>query len=158
MPEFITVVHGPEFARIRAQLREEDKFMDKRLERVQRRVVDALVREARAKVLALQLSGGPSRHTGLRRRVARGLRAMHRGGASTVSTHMGQQDEKNLPFAMDRAQGWRHPFFGDRSQWYQQRPLKPGWFTNTFADADERLIRNMFDELQESVDRIADAG
>jgi hypothetical protein len=154
----ITVVHGPEFARIRHQLRKEANEMDDRLQKVQRRVVNGLVEEARAKVKRLQLSGGPSRHTGLRRRVARGLRAAHRGGTSIVSTHMAQQDEKNLPFAMDRPQGWRHPFFGDRSQWYQQRPLQPGWFTNTFDDADERLVRNMFDELQESVDRIADAG
>jgi hypothetical protein len=82
---------------------------------------------------------------------------MHHGGTTRVFTQMRQKDEENLPFAMDRIQGWRHPLFGDRSHWYQERPVQPGWFTETFEDADERILRNMFEELEDSIDRIAEA-
>jgi hypothetical protein len=154
----ITVVHGPEWVRIRLQLRKEEKTLDDRLQRAQRLIVNQMAREAMAKVLVTGVSGGPAGHTGLRRRIAQGVTTRHRGMESSVFTRMRNHDERNLPLGMDRARGWSHPLFGDRSHWYRERPVKPGWFTNTFDDADDRVTDRMFEVLQDSVERLADAG
>jgi hypothetical protein len=154
----IIVVKGPEWSRVKKQLRIEANTLDERLHRAQRRVIEAMVEEAQSKVRKVQFFGGPAGHTGLRRRIARGVRAVHRGGTSSVSTHMQQRDERNLPYYVDRPKGWRHPFFGDRSQWYSQKSQKPGWFTSTFQDADERLADELMDVLEGAVRRIDDAG
>lgn len=154
----VTVVHGPEWASTRAALRKEERTMEARLQRAQRRMVQELAREAQLKVLVVQMSGGPTSHTGLRRRIADSVKVQHRGGLSNVTTQMKEPDERNLPLAVDRPQGWSHPFFGDRRIWYRQRALKPGWFTNTFDEADERVPDAMFEELQDSARRIDRAG
>jgi hypothetical protein len=154
----ITVVHGPEWLRIRAQLRKEEKTLDNKLQRAQRRVVDEMAREAQLRVLTTQVQGGPAGHTGLRRRIARSLKTVHKGGKTDVFTAMKERDERNLPLGMDRPQGWAHPLFGDKSQWYRQRPVRPGWFTDTFENTDDRVPEAMEDVLERSVARIDRAG
>jgi hypothetical protein len=154
----ITVVYGPEWKRIRAQLLKEEKTLDDQLQRAQRRVVDAMAMEAKAAVRVVQVRGGPAGSTGLRRRIARSLKTTHQGGASEVFTQMRERDERNLPLGMDRPQGWSHPFFGDKSQWFRQTPVKPGWFTDTFEDVDERVPDAMMNVLNDSIARIDRAG
>jgi hypothetical protein len=154
----ITVVHGPEWRRLRFQLRKEEKTLDERLLRAQRLIVDQMAHEAQAKILVAQVQGGPTRHTGMRRRIAQSVKTKHRGMESQVETRMRNHDERNLPLGMDRASGWAHPLFGDRSHWYRERPVKPGWFTNTFDAADERVPDRLFEVLQDSVERLAEAG
>jgi hypothetical protein len=154
----ITVVHGPEWMRIRAQLRKEAKTLDEHLQRAQRLVMEELVKEAQAKVRAVQVQGGPAGRTGLRRRVAASVTTVSRGGMTSVSTHMRDRDERNLPLGLDRPQGWSHPLFGNKSRWYRERPVKPGWFSRTFDDAGDQVVDKMEDELEQAVGRIARAG
>lgn len=150
----ITVVHGPEWGRIRRQLLKEEKTLDEHLQRAQRLVMAELAKEAQAKVLALQVQGGPARRTGLRRRVAKSVKTVSKGGMTSVSTHMADRDERNLPLGLDRPQGWRHPLFGNKGFWYRERPVKPGWFTKTFEEAEDRIADAMERELEQSVARI----
>lgn len=143
---------------MRAQLLKEQKTLDDRLLRAQRAIVNEMAREAQAKVIIAQVQGGPTRHTGLRKRIAQSVKTTHRGNVSSVGTRMRNHDERNLPLGMDRPQGWSHPLFGDKSHWYRERPTKPGWFTRTFSEAEERVPDRLFNVLQDSVDRLADAG
>jgi hypothetical protein len=154
----ITVVHGPEWRRIRLQLRKEENTLDDQLQRAQRIVVDEMAAEARAKVRVVQVRGGPAGRTGLRRRIAKSLKTAHQGSTSEVFTAMRESDERNLPLGMDRPQGWAHPLFGDKRFWYRERPVKPGWFTDTFDDADDRIPDRMMEVLNDSLDRIDRAG
>lgn len=45
----------------------------------------------------------------------------------------------NAPKRFNREKGWRHPVFGDRETWVQQRG-KPGWFDDTIAEHKQNMI------------------
>jgi hypothetical protein len=121
------------------------------------------VREAKAKVRSLPVYGH-SGHTGLRRKVARGVRVTsrlgdaRRGSAIRVVTTMPQNNEAIIPRGLDHINGWRHPVFGNREVWVRQRAVRPGWFTSTLADAREPIAERLERVLEEARDTIARAG
>ncbi|MFE6223026.1 hypothetical protein [Streptomyces sp. NPDC057854] len=116
--------------------------------------LEPVVARAKAAAMRTEVQGGPSGHTGLRSRVAAGVGV--RKGISTkttayfrIFTQMSNAAELPIPRGLDSPKGWRHPLFGDKSFWFQSRPVKPGWFTDTIADsADEieRAIGNALDK------------
>jgi len=121
--------------------------------------IDPLVARARAAVQRVDVQGGPAGHTGLRSRVAAGVGV--RKGISTkdnayfrIFTSMANQSEAPIPRGLDSPAGWRHPLFGNKNYWFQSRPTRPGWFTDTIsdgADSIEAAIARALDQAERTV-------
>lgn len=71
---------------------------------------------------------------------------------------MADPDEAIIPRGLDRPQGWRHPVFGNKDVWVTQRPLRPGWFTETFANGHDEIENALTDALEWARDTVAAAG
>jgi hypothetical protein len=157
------VVYGPEWRAAAEALGSVDRQLPDWLADDMEQAVEPLMEVARQRVLREDVQGGPTRHTGMRTRIAEGL-GKRAGLAGTrdapylrVYTSMPEQDESIIPRGMDSPKGWRHPLFGNRDHWQQSLPVRGGWFSDTFFPETQRTIeRNMEDSLQRAAD-IVDA-
>ncbi|GGR52065.1 hypothetical protein [Streptomyces roseolus] len=153
MPTRAWIVPGPEWKRAAAQLQAIENRLPRWIEEEVDEALKPVVARAKAAAMHTEVQGGPAGHTGLRSRVAASVGV--RKGISTKSTayfriftEMANQAELPIPRGLDSPKGWRHPLFGDKNFWFQSRPVRPGWFTDTIADsADEieRAIANALD-------------
>jgi hypothetical protein len=87
---------------------------------------------------------------GLRATVARAVRAQIRMGgnaALTIKTlaRMMPASQRKLPRYLDSVRGWRHPFFGNREHWYQQRG-EP-WFGETLKRQGPTIRGEVLDAM-----------
>jgi hypothetical protein len=159
MPTRVWVVLGPEWKQAAAALRVVENRLPDWIEDEMDQAIQPVVRKAQSAVMRVDVQGGPAGHTGLRGRVAAGVGV--RKGVSSKSnayfrifTSMVNVAESPIPRGLDSPKGWRHPLFGNKNFWYQSRPTKPGWFTDTIADgADsiERAIGNALDRAEKTV-------
>jgi flavin-binding protein dodecin len=153
MPTRVFVIPGPEWKAAAADLRVVENALPRWIEEQIDDAIDPVVARAKAAVLTIDVQGGPEGHTGLRGRVSAGVGV--RKGISTKSTayfriytEMKDVSESPIPRGLDSPKGWRHPLFGNKNYWFQSRPTRTGWFTDTIADsADsiERAIGNALD-------------
>jgi hypothetical protein len=153
---------GNDFARVAAALREVDVRLPGQLRRSMKNTVQPFVAEAKNKVRSLPVLGHAG-HTGLRRRVARGVRLTagtgRRDGAYLrVITSVADSKEAAIPRGLDSARGWRHPVFGNRDEWVTQHALRPGWFTETFQNARRPIVEGLENVLEDARDTVARAG
>ncbi|MFD4474706.1 hypothetical protein ACFWPU_01115 [Streptomyces sp. NPDC058471] len=121
--------------------------------------IDPLVARAKSEVMTVDVQGGPAGHTGLRARVAAGVGV--RKGISTknnayfrIYTSMANTAESPIPRGLDSPKGWRHPLFGNRNHWFQSRPTRTGWFTDTIADGADNIERAIANALDRAADTI----
>lgn len=154
---FMSVRFGREWDNVADALGAEDNSVPRRGVRIARQNAEELADKAKRRVRRLPVRGGAGR-TGLRRRVAAGVQVLHTPGGARVVTSMPERDESIIPRGLDRAQGWRHPVFGNRSVWVRQRPMRSGWFSDTMADGQDEYQDDLEDMLQDSVDYIASRG
>ncbi|OII61213.1 hypothetical protein BJP40_06715 [Streptomyces sp. CC53] len=152
------VVPGPEVQRVSAALGQEDVAIPRQSRQVVRREARRLARVAQNKVRSLPIAGSSGRHTGLRRRVAAGVRVVDVPEGAHVQTTMAERDEAIIPWGLDSPKGWRHPVFGNREVWVQQRPHVHGWFRGTFEDGEHLIEQSLEDVLERSARRIAAEG
>lgn len=153
----VNVELGVEFKRVAIALREVDNGLPKKLRKDLQAAVKPAVQEARGRVRALPVQGHG--HSGLRRRVARGVRiqaAVGRAPALRVVTFMDQPDEVNLPRYLDSAAGWRHPVFGNRHEWVRQT-TGGGWFRETMVEHRPQIERDLQRVLDDAAETIAAA-
>lgn len=118
---------------------------------------EPLVREVRAAVMAVDVVGGPTRSTGMRRRVAAGVHSRSGIGVNPyfrIFTSMPTPSEAPIPRGLDRRQGWRHPLFGDKRYWFTSRPTHEGWFTDTIANHRDEIERALEDALERAARHI----
>lgn len=108
-----------------------------------------------------EVRGGPTRHTGLRSRVAAGVGFRTSVGSTPYlrfTTSMADPSEASIPRGLDQTQGWRHPLYGDKRHWFQSVPERPGWFTDTIADSRDEFERALEDALERAAETIDRAG
>lgn len=154
----VNVRLGEEFKRTATALREVDRSLPGKFRKDLEKAVRPAVADAKAHVRALPVTG-PA-HTGLRRRVARGVKIQARTSRSPilrVTTSMAGRDEQNLPRYLDEAAGWRHPVFGNRHKWVTQT-TGGSWFRDVIADHRPEISRNLQQVLEDAAETIAAAG
>lgn len=80
-------------------------------------------RDAQANVRAIPVTSGD--HTGLRDSIARATRVRVKASSRTALVRV-EVNPKKAPLAWhlegDHTVPWRHPLFGNRNHWYDQRP------------------------------------
>jgi hypothetical protein len=157
MPVHYVVVKGPEWERVAAQLAVEEKQIPKNLRHQVRRNAESLAERAKQKVRRLPVRGRAGT-TGLRQRVAAGVHVVDVVNGSRISTSMAERDESIIPRGLDRKVGWRHPVYGNREVWVQQRPYVSGWFTDTIADGHDEIEHDLDEVLNDAAERIAARG
>lgn len=157
MPTRVWIVAGPEWKVAAARLRVVENKLPDWIEKEMEDSLDPIVKRAQSAVMRTGVQGGPGTgHTGLRARIAAGV-GVRKGvsvkGSAYFTIYSGVNDpsERPIPRGLDQASGWRHPLFGNKNYWYQSRPTRPGWFSDTIADsADsiERAIGNALDRAE----------
>ena len=96
-------------------------------------------------------AAGRGRSTGLRRGIAAAVRV----GILTGNARSGVRITTNAPLAgaWQARRGWRHPVFGDRDAWVQQRG-RPDYFYGTVWDGRERVRSAVEGAMQEAADSL----
>ncbi|MFT2016292.1 hypothetical protein ACMA1D_10680 [Streptomyces sp. 796.1] len=161
MAATVRIVAGEDFTRVANALRAIDARMPTQLRKEMRDAVKPFVRQAQQKVRTLPVAGNAG-HTGLRRKVARGVRATaavggRRGSYMRIVTSMPEENQVMIPRGLDGERGWRHPVFGNRNEWVTQRPIQPGWFVETLSEAREPMTTALLGVLQRARDTVAAA-
>ena len=153
MPTRYWAVVGPEWKVVSAQLRVVESQLPRWVEEKMDDAIGPVVKRAQSAVMHVDVQGGPAGHTGLRGRVSSGVG--HRKGLSTkntayfrIYTSMADQSQAPIPRGLDSPKGWRHPLFGNKNYWYQSRPTRPGWFTDTVADSADSIERAIANALE----------
>lgn len=146
---------GSEFRRTADALRLVDQRLPAKLRKDLANAVKPAVADAKAHARAIPVGGGG--HSGLRRRVARGVKIQARTARSPVLrvvASMTDPEQANLPrYLDDPARGWRHPVFGNRHEWVSQHTGSP-WFRDVLASHRpemERAVRQVLDDAAETI-------
>ncbi len=160
MPTRVWITTGPEWKAASAQLRTVDNRLPRWMEDEMDQAIRPLVEKAKDAVERVDVQGGPTHPTGLRKRVAGGVGV--RKGISTkdnayfrIFTSMADPSESPIPRGLDSPAGWRHPLFGNKNYWFQSRPTKPGWFTDTIADGADEIEAAIGDAIDRAIHMVA---
>lgn len=137
---------------IRAE--EDGKQLRKELARNMREVLKPGAAEAKSSIMAMS-SAGLQTAPALRSSIARKIRPEVKLGGRWSGARVKAFKTKNVrgfpnaPKRTNRASGWRHPVYGNREQWVQQRG-KVDWFdrsfegrTNVYRGAVEQAMEDM---------------
>lgn len=155
------MVSGPEFRTVAIALREIDRTLPGKLRKDMKNSIKPLVRRAQAKVRTMQVEGNSRKHTGLRRRVARGVRLRVGVGQNPyfrIMTVMADGKQSAIPRGLDDpVQGWTHPTFGHGPD-VLQRPIGGHWFVETFSDGREEIRDGLHQVLEDAAEFVARAG
>lgn len=150
---------GLEFKTILAALKIQNAKLPGKLKRRLREVSKDSIKKVKSKALTLPAPG--THHSGLRKRVAKGVRLKINRGGSTVRiiTTMSDPEEAVIPRGLDSPHGWYHPVFGvgeTRDEMVQQQGY--GWFRDEIAEDQDDYQRAFKGVLEEARDMIAKAG
>ncbi|MFE0101154.1 hypothetical protein [Streptomyces sp. NPDC059009] len=157
----VNVHLGEEFRRVSIALREVDRSLPGKLRKGLERSVRPAVADAKRRVRSIPTHGAA--HTGLRRRVARGVAIQARTSRSPilrVTTSMADPQERNLPLYLDDPSGWRHPVFAmpGRDRVWVHQDTGGSWFRETFAEHRPEIQRSLREVLDGAAETIAAAG
>lgn len=160
----IWVVAGPEFVAVGNALRQIDRSLPGEFRRTIRNKARPYVAEVKSIVRHLPTPQNAG-HTGLRRRIARGVRLQAKltGGNAAgvrITTSMANRSEVGLPRGMDSMSwrmlggGWFHPVFG------RGREFQKGysWFVEPLSNKRDDMRRALADELDEAARYVAAHG
>lgn len=152
--QIVDVDMGPEWRTVRAALEREEKSASRKLTNALEEAAGPIIAKVQGEALALPARG--KKHTGLRARVAAGVRVQPgRQGVRIVAT--APLGERGLPRGLDNGpRGWRHPVYGNRDVWVQQRG--GSWFREPIAEEHDSVERRLTDVLEQMADNIANAG
>ncbi|GGM55474.1 hypothetical protein GCM10012275_28240 [Longimycelium tulufanense] len=152
----IVAIPGKEFKTVVAAMKEIDKSLPKQLRRQLREAVKPLAEQARANVRAIPTHGDKT--TGLREKVARGvgIRTSTRN-LVRVTTRMPQKNMAVIPRGLDTESGWRHPVFGDKNVWVQQK-TGGSWFREEIAEGRDEVAEELQEVLDNAAKTVARAG
>ncbi len=151
----VRVVAGPEFARVAARLGIEDASAEGEFTRAIRQAAAPIVAHVQRRAMALPAHG--PKHTGLRGRLAAGVRVQpYQNGIRIVATAL-DPTEAALPRGMDNGpQGWRHPVYGNRDVWVRQRG--GSWFREPISTHREEVSSDLEAVVEDMAENIASAG
>lgn len=150
---------GPEFFRVANALRVIDHKLPGKLRKDIKDQVKPLVRQAKFKVRNLPVEGH-SGHTGLRRRVALGVRIKVGTGQRQyvrVTTVMADPSQAAIPRGLDDPmRGWKHPTFGHDPEVRQH--AAGHWFVDTFAHGQDDIRNGIHHVLEDAAEFVARQG
>lgn len=125
-----------------------------------REAVAPAVADAKGRLMSMGSSGRARHGEPLRRAVASRMQVQARltGKAAGVKVRARKSGMPrgfaNAPKRLNRDGGWRHPVFGNRNVWVEQRGA-PGWFddpmqqrTAEYRAAVERAVKGMADRIR----------
>lgn len=138
-------------------LAEADRSLPKQFIRDIAEIAQGMAAEARARALALPAKG-TSGTTGLRKDVARGVRVRTVVNRVSITTSMPETDEAIIPRGFDTRRGWRHPVFGNKSNWVRQPGGEFSWFMEAMQDGKDPMTDKLTEALEDAAERIAAAG
>ena len=147
---FTTNVDSFELARL--SLTELNRSVPVSVQAAIRAVADEYLQLAQVRALEEPSKGLDRNH--LRETVSRGVRLKNIGSLGVrITTQMPVEDEAIIPRGFDSSRGWRHPVFGHKDRWVQQKGAF-SWFLDTMQPmAPEALtaISKAIDAAVESV-------
>lgn len=95
-----------------------------------------------------------TKHTGLRESVAAGVNITPYTGAlgtgTAITTSMPKEDAAVIPAGFDpslRAKGWRHPVFGNKRKWVEQKG-DVSWFSKPVIEQTAVLKANISADME----------
>lgn len=148
------------------KLRAVDKDLPRELRYLLKQAALPIMREQRATLRSLK--GSPRTDPDLRDIIASGLRLTVRTGggrrgtnpAYRIRTTMPKNPDGNqwaiLPRGLDTTfNGWRSPYFGNRSQWVHHNVSGPSWFMGPAEKARPDLIARINKLLTMTANEIA---
>jgi hypothetical protein len=145
---------GPEWRTVRAALEREESSASRKLTNALEDAAGPIIAKVRQEALALPAHG--SKHTGMRSRLAAGVRVQP-SARSVRIVATAEPGETGLPRGFDNGpRGFRHPVYGNRDVWVQQRG--GSWFREPIAEEGDAVERRLTDVLEQMADNIANAG
>lgn len=156
MADYFVVVAGPEFERVERALSVQAKTLADKLDKELEDTANKTVVKVQAAALAIAAYG--HEHTGVRIRLARGVKLVRSVEDFRIITSMDEPDEVALPRGFDTPiTGWLHPVFGNQKNIVRQIP-EDSWFRETVRDDQPTFERNQVEVIEDARDDIADAG
>jgi hypothetical protein len=151
----VRVVQGTDFVRAANALRAIDNTLPTKFRTRLRKVAQPFVQKVKDEVRAIPVTG--AEHSGLRRRVARGVKVRVGVGRGTfryrIITSMVDPSEAGIPRGLDDRRGWRHPVFGG-PEWVTQH-TGGSWFIEPLQDIKEPLEHGLTEVLEDARDFVA---
>jgi len=148
-------------ALVRALRAEDDgKQLRKELARNMRAALRPAAAEAKSSIMAMSSAGLPTAPA-LRSSVAKKIRPEVKLGGRWSGARVKAFKTKNVrnfpnaPKRLNRAGGWRHPVFGNREVWVQQRG-KTDWFDRSFEGRESEYRAAVEQAMEDTARRIAD--
>lgn len=117
--------------------------------------------QAKGSIMGMASSGRSSTAPALRSAIARKIRPEVKLGGRWSGARVKAFKTKNIrgfpnaPKRTNRASGWRHPVWGDRENWVQQRG-KLEWFDRAFRGREALYKAAVEQAMEEMARRIAD--
>lgn len=151
----VSVTDGPEWKRMEMSLAAISKELPEKFRAEIREAAGSLVNQAQRAVERIPVYG--SQHTGLRARVAAGVGVRITREGVEISASMNYKDERNLPAYLDARAGWRHPVYGNRSNWVRQS-TGGSWFQEPIASGQDMIEHRLTGVLEQAARDIAHEG
>lgn len=149
----IEINTGPEWDRTIAALRHQARDIGDKVEREIREAAKETVKILRAEAQEIPATSG--HHTGVRRRMSRGVKTKRHPGGVRIYSDM-PPDEHALARGFDNpVSGWFHPTFGDDPIQHQFPGTDDGWFVQPASEDFERYEEAVQDVLEDAVHIIA---
>jgi|SRR5690606_2020806 len=165
---FVRINDAEQLRAVADALRDVDEKLPNELRYLLRRIARPLMKEQRKAIKRLPGDGG--RGIPLRATIAKGLKLTVRTGRGRRgwgpmyrirTTVPGSRKKPNLvmlPRGLDTEfNGWRSPYFGDRSNWVHHNTHGPSWFMGPAQNEYPKMRRKLTELLQSSADEIARA-
>lgn len=115
------------------------------LGRASKPIREAIIKKARQE---LPSSGGLNERVATSKITAKAVPS-RRGRAPSIRFMAEERSNKPIDVYALNVGKLRHPLFGNRRHWYQQR-VKPGWFTQPILDGEETFAK----ELGKAIDDV----
>ena len=145
---------GPEWKAVERALVRSELDTPKELGNALNQATKPIIAKVRRAAFAIPAYG--AKHTGLRGRLAAGVKANVIGQNATIVAEAAPGEE-GLPRGFDNGpKGFRHPVYGNREVWVQQRGFS--WFREPIAEEGDAVERQLTNVLEEMAQNIAVAG
>jgi hypothetical protein len=148
-------------ALVRAIRAEEDgKALRKDLAKNMREALKPGAAEAKSSIMAMPSSGIMPTAPALRTAIAKKIRPEVKLGGRWSGARVKAFKTKNIrgfpnaPKRTNRADGWRHPVFGNRDVWVTQQG-KPDWFDDAFKGRESTYKAAVEQAMEDMARRIA---
>lgn len=145
---------GPEWKAVERALVRSESSTPRELGEALNEATRPIIAKVRRAAYAIPARG--PKHTGLRGRLAAGVKATVIGQNATIVAEA-SPDEAGLPRGFDNGpRGFRHPVYGNREVWVQQRGFS--WFREPIAEEGDMVERRLTEVLEDMAENIAIAG